>query len=38
MTIELRNAPVTLYRALDIVLSGVRWKIYVIYLEDMVLF
>ena len=36
MTFGLRNAPATFQRALDIILSGVRWKSCLIYLDDVI--
>ena len=38
MPFGLRNAPGTFQRALDIVLSGVRWHSYLIYLDDVIVF
>ena len=38
MPFGLRNAPATFQRALDIILSGVRWKLCLIYLHDFVVF
>ena len=34
----LRNAPATFQRALDIILSGVRWKTCLVYIDDVVIF
>ena len=38
MPFGLRNAPVTFQRALDTILSGVRWQTCLIYLDDMIIF
>ena len=38
MPFGLRNAPSTFQRALDVILSGVRWKMCQAYLEDVILF
>ena len=38
MPFGLRNAPATFQRALDIVLSGVRWQSCLIYLDDVIVF
>ena len=38
MPFGLRNAPATFQRALDIILSGVRWKSCLIYLDDVIVF
>ena len=38
MPFGLRNAPATFQRALDIPLSGVRWQICLVYLDDVILF
>ena len=38
MPFGLRNAPTTFQRALDIILSGVRWKTCLIYIDDVVIF
>ena len=38
MPFGLRNAPSTFQRALDVILSGVRWKICLVYLEDYIIF
>lgn len=38
MPFGLRNAPATFQRALDIVLSGVRWQTCLVYLDDVVVF
>ena len=34
----LRNAPATFQRAMDIILSGVRWKFCLVYLDDIIVF
>jgi len=34
----LTNAPATFQRAIDIILSGVKWKTYLVYLNDVVVF
>jgi len=38
MPFGLRNAPATFQRALDIILSGVRWQSCLIYLDDVIVF
>ena len=38
MPFGLRNAPATFQRALDIILSGVRWQTCLIYLDDVIVF
>ena len=38
MPFGLRNAPATFQRALDVILSGVKWKSCLIYLDDIVIF
>ena len=38
MPFGLMNAPVTFQRMLDILLSGYRWKSYLIYLDDIIIF
>ena len=38
MPFGLRNAPSTFQRALDVILSGVRWKICLVYLDDVIIF
>ena len=38
MPFGLRNAPSSFQRALDIVLSGVRWRICLVYLDDVIVF
>ena len=38
MPFGLRNAPATFQRALDIILSGVRWQSCLIYLDDVIIF
>ena len=38
MPFGLKNAPATFQRALDIILSGVRWQSCLIYLDDVIVF
>ena len=38
MPFGLRNAPAKFQRALDIILSGVRWQSCLIYLDDVIIF
>ena len=38
MPFGLKNAPATFQRALDIILSGVRWQVCLIYLDDVIVF
>ena len=38
MPFGLRNALAKFQRALDIILSGVRWKMCLVYLNDVILF
>ena len=38
MPFGLRNAPATFQRALDIILSGVRWKMCFVYIDDIIVF
>ena len=38
MQFALRNAPATFQRALDVILSGVRWKTCLVYIDDVVIF
>ena len=38
MPFGLRNAPATFQRALDIILSGIRWQTCLIYLNDVIVF
>ena len=38
MPFGLRNAPASFQRALDIILSGVRWQTCLIYLDDVIVF
>ena len=38
MPFRLRNAPATFQRALDIILSGLRWQTCPIYLDDVIIF
>ena len=38
MPFGLRNAPATFQRAMDIILSGVRWKCCIVYLDDIIVF
>ena len=34
----LRNAPATFQRAIDVILSGVKWKTCLVYLDDVIIF
>ena len=34
----LRNAPATFQRAIDIILSGFKWKTCLVYLDDVIVF
>ena len=38
MPFGLRNAPATFQRAMDIILSRVRWKYVLVYLDDIIIF
>jgi RNase H-like domain found in reverse transcriptase/Reverse transcriptase (RNA-dependent DNA polymerase) len=38
MPFRLRNAPATFQRTVDIVLSGLRWKTCLVYLDDIIVF
>ena len=38
MPFGLRNAPSTFQRALYMILSGVRWKMFLVYLDDFIMF
>ena len=38
MPFGLRNAPATFQRALDMILSGVRWQTCLVYLDDVIVF
>ena len=38
MPFGLKNAPTTFQRALDILLSGVRWQICLVYLDEFIVF
>ena len=38
MPFGLRGAPSTFQRVLDIILSGVRWQICLVYLDDVIVF
>jgi hypothetical protein len=34
----LRNSPATFQRAIDVILSGVKWKTFLVYLDDVIIF
>ena len=38
MPFALKNAPATFQQALDIILSGARWQICLVYLDDVIVF
>jgi len=38
MPFSLTNAPATFQRALDIILSGLKWQICLVYLDDVIIF
>jgi Reverse transcriptase (RNA-dependent DNA polymerase) len=38
LSFGLRNAPATFQRAIDIILSGVKWKTCLVYLDDVIVF
>jgi len=38
MPFGLRNAPSSFQRALDIILSGVRWRMCLVYIDDIIIF
>lgn len=38
MPFGLTNAPVTFQRALDIILSGLKWQVCLVYLDDVIIF
>jgi len=38
MPFGLKNAPATFQRALDIILSGVKWQSCLVYLDDVIIY
>lgn len=38
MPLGLTNAPATLQRALDIILSKLNWQVWLVYLDDVIIF
>ena len=38
MPFGLKNAPATFQRALDIILSGVKWQSFLVYLDDVIIY
>jgi Reverse transcriptase (RNA-dependent DNA polymerase) len=38
MPFGLRNAPATFQRAIDIILSGLKWRNFLVYLDDIIIY